>query len=433
MNKVKFLKMMLATCFVAACACGLAACGTNASGGAVAATVNDYSISEDEVTNTIQSLRAQSDLEGEDAWGQFLANNDMTPESVREQMINSYVDQELIKEGAESLGITVDSTEVDTYVASMKANFDTDDAWNQALKQAGFTEEEYRENIETSLMQQAISKHFQSEAKIEDSDIDDAAKSYASVYDGAKRSSHILIGVEDTSDEKAMKEAREKAKDLKSRIESGAISFEDAAKENSTDKSSAEKGGDVGWDVLNSFVTEYTDALDDLDKGQISDPVDSQYGVHIIKVTEVYDAPDEPKGMKDLPDDFRSNIEEYAKTIKANNDYNAWLEELRANANIQINPMPENVPYNVDMSKYSAESADIDGGIEGIDDAEVIDLEEEDADSASAESAESADSASSASADSASAEAADSASAESASSESASAESASASSESANS
>lgn len=440
MNMAKFLKVMLTACFVTACACGLAACGNSASGGGTAATVNGVAISEDEVTNTIQNLRAQSNLEDEESWGTFLVSNEMTPQSVREQTINSFVDQELVKEGASQLGIAIDSTEIDTYVASMRANFDSDEAWNQALSQAGFTEDEYRKNIETSLMQQEINKHFQDEAKVEESDIDDAAKTYASVYDGSKRSSHILIGVDDKNDEKALKEAREKAADLKKRIESGEISFEDAAKENSTDTGSAQKGGDVGWDALNSFVTEYTDALDELDKDEISDPVESQYGIHIIKVTDVYEAPEEVKGMKDLPEDFRSTIEEYAKSIKANTAYSDWLEGLRSNADITINDMPEKVPYNIDLTSYEAAAASEDA--EG-DDGETIELDGEDGElieldgeeEAASEGSEDAasDSASSASTSSeAASEASEgSASAESASSESAS--SASASSESANS
>ena len=153
MNKSKFLKTIAAIGVVAACSFGLVACQNNSSpAGGTAATVNCVAIPEEEVTNTIQTVRSQSGLETEDAWGQFLASNGMTPESVREQIIDSYVNQELVKQGAKELGVTVDSSEVDTYVESMKANFDSDDAWKEALKGAGFTEESYRESIEESLL-----------------------------------------------------------------------------------------------------------------------------------------------------------------------------------------------------------------------------------------------------------------------------------------
>ena len=411
MNKAKFLKMMLVMGIVATCACGLFACNSEgsssaaSSSGAVAATVNDETIYEDDVTTTVQNLRTQSSLQEEDAWGEFLVSSDMTPDGVRKQIIDSRVDEILAQEGAKELKITVDDSEIDTYVESMKTNFDDDEAWENALTQAGFTAESYRDSIRNSLTQQAVSEHFENEAKVKKADTLEAAESYASYYDGAKRSSHILIKVDNVDDKKAMKKAREKAQDIIDEIKSGEISFEDAAKKYSEDTGSAEKGGDAGWDVLNSFVTEYTDALDKLKKGDISDPVDSQFGVHIITVTDEFNAPKKVKSIEDFPEEFRDSIKDYAKSVKGNKDYEAWLEDLKEKADIQINDMPADVPYNIDLSKYQTD--------------ESASSESASAESASSESAEAEASDASASAESASAE---SASAESASAESADAE-----------
>ena len=396
MIKPRFFKAIVAMVVVAACAFGLVACQNNGATGGTAATVNGNAIPEDEVTNTIQTVRTQSGLETEDTWGEFLASNDMTPQSVREQIIDSLVDQELVKQGASSLDIKVDSSEVDTYVESMKANFDSDEAWNQALSEAGFTEDSYRESIESSLLSQAVGTHFQDDATPTDADILESAKTYAAYYNGAKRSSHILFKVDDTTDEAAMNAAREKAQSVLDQI-NGGMDFAEAAKQYSDD-SSASNGGDVGWDAVNTFVTAYQSALDELSVGQVSGLVETEYGIHIIKCTEEYTAPEEITSIDQLPEEFRETITSMAASIKANNDYNEWLEGLREKADIVINDMPSSVPYNVDMSKYATESSE------------------------SAASEESA-SAESASAESASSE---SASAESASSESASSESASA-------
>ncbi len=356
MNKSKFLKTIAAIGVVAACSFGLVACQNNSSpAGGTAATVNGVAIPEEEVTNTIQTVRTQSGLETEDAWGEFLASNDMTPESVREQIIDSYVNQELVKQGAKDLGVTVDSSEVDTYVESMKANFDSDDAWKEALSGAGFTEESYRESIEESLLTQGVGTYFEDKAEPTDADALESAKTYASYYDGAKRSSHILFKVENTSDEAAMAAAREKAQGVLNQINAGA-DFAEMAKQNSDD-TSAEKGGDVGWDRTSTFVTEYQTALDGLELDQVSGLVETQYGIHIIKCTEVYKAPEEVTSLDQLPEEFRETIKSMAKSVKANNDYNEWLEGLRESADIVINDMPANVPYNVDMSKYETSSS----------------------------------------------------------------------------
>lgn len=361
----KFLKAMIALGVVATCVCGLAACSGNGSKSGVAATVNGTDIAEDEITQQIENIRASYGLEGEDDWGEYLAAVGMTPQSLREQIIDTKVDQLLLQNGAAELGVTVEDSEIDKYVEQMKGNFDDDAAWQDALSKANFTEESYRANIKETLLSQAVQKHFSDEAKVSDEKVAETAQSYATYYDGAKKSSHILIGVDDKDDKKAMKKAREKAQEIVDKINAGEISFEDAVKEYSTDTASAEDGGNVGWDKLTSFVTEYTDALEKLGKDEMSGPVESQFGVHIIKVTDVFNAPKKVKSAKDFPEEFRETIESATKSTQASEDQQAWIDGLKESATIVINDMPEKAPYNVDMSKYqkseSSESADAEG------------------------------------------------------------------------
>ena len=411
------LPKLFATAAIAAItatsAFGLVACQNNAGGtGGTAATVNGTAIPESQVTDTIQTVRTQSGLEDQDAWGQFLASNSMTPESVREQIINSLADQELVKQGAADLGVKIESSEIDTYVESMKANFNDDEAWKKALEEAGFTEDSYRESIQSSLLQQHVGTHFEENAKVSDEDYLESAKTYASYYDGAKRSSHILFKVEDTTDEAAMQAARDKAQDVLNQINSGSLDFAEAAKQYSDD-SSKDNGGDVGWDRATTFVTAYQEALDGLEVNQVSGLVETEYGIHIIKCTDVYHAPEEVTSLDQIPADFQETIKSMASSVRANSDYTAWLEDLRAKADIVINPMPKDVPYNVDMSKYETSST---AAASTSEEAASTSTESASAEAASSESAASDDTA--ASATSASAESA-SASAESASSQSA--------------
>ena len=357
MKKSRLFMAALIACVVAACVCGLAACSNsdNSASGGTAATVDGTAIPEQKVTDQIEQIREQSGLTEEDQWGQFLVENDMTPSSVRQQIIDTLTEQQVIMKGAEELGIKVEDSEVDEYINNMKSNYDSDEAWNKALEQAGFTQDSYRETIKESLYEQKVGQHFEDEAQVTDEDIVTSAQTYASYYNGAKRSSHILIGVDDTSNEQAMAEATAKAQDLIAQINAGA-DFAELAKANSTDTGSAQNGGDVGWDQLNSFVTEYTDALANLELNQVSGPVTSQYGVHIIKVTDVYNAPEDTStitSIEQIPEAFRSTIEDMAKSVKANSDYTAWLDEKKKAANIVVNDMPSGLPYDIDLSKYS--------------------------------------------------------------------------------
>lgn len=403
MKRSRVLKALLVAT-VAACMGLLVSCsGQSEPAGNLAASGNGVSVTEDEVTELIQSNRASYGIDDDESWAHALIDAEMTPESYREQVIDSLVDQQLIKAGAESLGVTVESSEIDSHVDSIKKDLgiESDEGWADALKRAGFTEEEYRNNINDQLLQQALNTHFQDEVKLSDKELLKQAKTYMTYYDGAKRSSHILFGVDDTSDEAAMEEARNKAQAVLDQIVAGG-DFAELAKENSTDTGSAENGGDVGWDVLNSFVSEYSDALAQLDKDQVSGLVESQYGIHIIKVTDVFNAPSKLKKLDQLPDEIRETITNMAKQTKANEDYQAWLKEQRDAAEVVVNPMPEDAPYNVDLTQYqndesSDEAADADGESgDDSDDAEVVEVEEEPADSAEAaeSSGEAADEAS---------------------------------------
>ena len=77
------------------------------------------------------------------------------------------------------------------------------------------------------------------------------------------------------------------------KLNSGELDFVDAVKEYSQDPGSVERDGDVGWNNPSNLAKEYKDGLEPLEKGQLSGLVTTQFGIHIIKCTDVYKAPEE--------------------------------------------------------------------------------------------------------------------------------------------
>lgn len=376
----------------ALCAFSLAACGAGSGGsGQVAATVNGTEIYEDDVTEYIENYRASYSLDTEEAWGEYLAQYGYTPESIREDVINSYVSREIIKQAIEECDITVDSSEIDGYVNQMRSNYSSDEAWESALSEAGLTEDEYREDIELSLQAEQLKEQVAPEEDPAEEDVLSYCQMYATYYDGAKRSSHILFNSDD----------QETAQQVLDQINTGVLDFADAATEYSTDEGSAANGGDVGWDKLTSFVTEYTEGLSELEEGQVSGLVTSDYGIHIIKCTDVFTAPEEVTSSDQLPTEFVDNIKTMLRSQNQSSAYNTWLEERTEAADIQINDMPDGLPYWVDMSQYqtedesedavdgedvTAEAADESDGDEGeVADGEAADATEEGSSGSAAE------------------------------------------------
>ena len=97
-----------------------------------------------------------------------------------------------------------------------------------------------------------------------------------------RKSSHILVAIDDdTSEEEALSLILE----VKSRLKTE--NFEDIAKELSDDPGSAELGGDLGWAEPGLFVPEFDKALFNLEKGEMSEPVQTQFGFHLIRLDDL--------------------------------------------------------------------------------------------------------------------------------------------------
>lgn len=107
-----------------------------------------------------------------------------------------------------------------------------------------------------------------------------------------RKASHILIK---TSDDKAA--AQIKIESLKKELEQGA-DFAELAKKYSQDPGSAAKGGDLDWIALGEMVKPFEQALFAMDKGSISDVVETQFGYHLIKLDDVRSEPVLPLGVK---------------------------------------------------------------------------------------------------------------------------------------
>lgn len=329
----------------AACCIALVGCGGTNYGytGGVAATVNGAEIQEDTITKYIQDFRTSSDLTSDDDWGNWMKENSFDPATVRDQVIDYYVENELKKQACDEKGITVEQSQVDDEINNMKANYDSDDAWKQALSSAGLTEDQYRESVEAGLLDKALEDAVAGDAATaDDSKVLEMLNTYYTMFNGTKKSSHILFASSDT----------EKAQEVLDQINAGTLDFAEAAKQYSTDTASAADGGNVGWDAINSFVTDYTDALDGLSVGQVSGLVTSDYGIHIIKCTDEFTCDGKATSLSAYPQEFVDYISNIVKDQNKSTAYSDWFSNYKAQADIQNNDMPENVPYNLDMTKY---------------------------------------------------------------------------------
>ncbi|MBS6555442.1 peptidylprolyl isomerase [Collinsella stercoris] len=321
--------------------------------GGVAATVNGVNIKEDTVTEQIMSLR-QSSYESDEDWATYLSQQGLTPESYRENVIDSIARQYLLTQAEKEYDITVSQDDLDEAWDEAVENYGGDeDTFVDMITQFGFTKETYQENIKSSLAQEKLREKV---ASVEDP-TDDQIVSYINenldTYNDARRSSHILFKVADDATDEESAEVEAKAQEVLDKLNAGEVEFADAAKEYSED-SSADDGGDVGWDKLTTFVTEYQDALSALSTGQMSGLVKTTYGYHIILCTDQFNV-ESVSSADEIPEAIRDAISSKIKTEEESAKYSTWLNDYIDKADIKINEMPEDAPYNVDMSKAKAD------------------------------------------------------------------------------
>ena len=342
----------------AACCFALVGCGGTNYGytGGVAATVNGSEIEEDTITKYIQDFRTSSDLTSDQDWANWMNENSLDPSTVRSQVIDYYTEVELKKQACDEKGISVDQSEVDEHIESMKSNYSSDEEWQSALSSTGISEDQYRQAIEEGFRDEALMDNVAGDsAEADDSEVLEMLNTYYTMFDGAKRSSHILF----SSDDEAT------AQEVLDQINAGTLDFADAAKQYSTDTASAENGGDVGWDATNTFVDAYTTALGELSKGEVSGLVTSDYGIHIIKCTDEFSCDGTADSLDDYPSEFVDYISNIVKSQNQSSAYNDWFTSYKDQADIQINDMPEDVPYNLDMTQYESEEGTTDESGDG--------------------------------------------------------------------
>ena len=191
--------------------------------------------------------------------------------------------QQLVYEKVLSDKYEVSDKEVDEQVNEIKDQLG--DQFEAALLQYGYkSEDDFRNQVKTSMLQEKAARE---QIKV----TEDEMKEYYENYKPNITASHILVEDEAT------------AKEVKQKLDEGA-DFAELAKEYSTDPGSAEKGGDLGSFGQGAMVPEFEEAAFALEVGQVSDPVQSQHGWHIIKVTKI----DEKKSYDDMKEEIKEQL-----------------------------------------------------------------------------------------------------------------------------
>ena len=302
---------------------------------------------------------------------------------VKDRVINELIVKTLLDEEIEKRGITVTNKEVDQAIKEIVDKLGSKEQLNTLLKQNGMTNAQFKRDLKEEVKMKKLAKELGT-YNVSDAE---AKKFYNDNIKKFKhpekvRASHILISVSPAEieevvksdaknknlDEAALKakveeeikaksaEAEAKANKLLAEAKKDMTQFAKLAKDNSDDTTSAVKGGDLGFFAAKEMVPEFSKAAFSMKPNTISDkPVKTQYGYHIIMVT------DRAAAGQDSFDKVKNNIKGYLENQKQIEAIDKLTESLKKNAKIvYVNPsydpeqMKKDVQKSIDNSEETA-------------------------------------------------------------------------------
>ena len=175
---------------------------------------------------------------------------------------------------------------------------------------------EYKTQIELArqtILIRELFAEFQKTSAVTDADVQAEYDKFVAANGGKEyRARHILV------------ETQAQADAILASLKKGG-KFEDIAKKQSKDPGSGANGGDLDWAAPGNYVKEFSDAMVALNKGQLSAPVQSQFGFHIIRLDDVREAQ-----LPKLEDVKPQIVQQMTQQRMA-----AFQQELRAKAKVE--------------------------------------------------------------------------------------------------
>jgi peptidyl-prolyl cis-trans isomerase C len=252
-----------------------------------------------------------------------------------QQIMPQLVEIEIAKAYAEEHGITVSESEVNREIETIKdqiseqaqaqgINAGREEAFEQALQQAGLSEEQLRAQIREQLPVQKVQERVAGGAEPSQKEIkqfykENKALQFTTPEQRCAR--HILFN----------KDQKEKAEEVKNQLEDGG-DFAELAKEFSQDPGSAEIGGDLGCIGRGETVPNFEEAVFNAKKGEIVGPVETEFGYHLIEVTDVRAQSTQPLS------EVEAQIREQLATDLQAEEFSAWIQEQKEQRNVRYLP-----------------------------------------------------------------------------------------------
>ncbi|MGQ9604060.1 MAG: peptidylprolyl isomerase [bacterium] len=297
--------------------------GAEASGSGIAVMVNGKALTEADIMQEEERLMRQFGAQID------TSQIDEMKQVLRDQAIRNMIDRELLRQAADKEKIKVEKSDIQERIDEIAQRVGSKEALLERLEVMGMSEDALRLELENGMrIEKLIEKHSQVK-KVSDEE----ARTF---YDQNKerfvqperiRASHILIQVDANASPTEKQAERKEAERILSELKKGA-DFAQLASQYS-DCPSKQKGGDLGYFSRGQMVEPFEEAAYALGVGEISGIVETQYGYHIIKLTDRQET-------RVIPfEEVKPNLIDYIQEEKKQEAIGKYLEGLRSSAKIE--------------------------------------------------------------------------------------------------
>ncbi len=288
----------------------------------ILARVNGETVTRMELEDSVRSLEAR-------------ARGPIPPDQrdqIYRQVIEQLVGYKLLQQEVKSRKIAVTDADVDARLAEIKKQFPSEDLFMQTIISQGLTLERLKTDQRRDMaIQKLIEGAIADKVAVTPQQVEEFYKSNPDQFKQGERvrASHILIAVPEAADAAAKAQAKTKAEGILKDLKAGK-DFAALAKQHSQDPGSAVNGGDLGFFQEGAMVGPFNDAAFSLKPGATSDLVETQFGFHIIKVT------DKQAGRTIPLAEVRPRLEEYLSNVNKETQSEAFVKSLRAKGKVEI-------------------------------------------------------------------------------------------------
>lgn len=249
------------------------------------------------------------------------------------QALDQLIGEKLLEQQLKELNIEVTDQEVEAGIDDVRKRYNfTDDQLAEVLRNEGYTLSSYREFTRKHLAKlKLVNLKVRSQVKVSEEDLKAEYTRWAKLEaeDREIHARHILVQLSPKATPQEVEQARERAAQLALEARRPGVDFAELAKKRSEGPSASE-GGDLGFFKRGLMVPEFDKVAFALKDGEVSDPVRTRFGWHVIKV-EARRAP-EVKPFEEVKDQLRERL----LTGQLERYTDQYVQELRQAAVVEV-------------------------------------------------------------------------------------------------